>query len=153
MTRKQTLREIHASAVNQAVNRQVNVVLDDRPPLINNSEKDQTRKERTTLAPLRSGHCRLLSSCKSRINKVANLNVCADSGRTKHDVKHFYNCPSHPTTVTHKVLGRSIANYAAPVWSTNACGSNIGKIERIQNEALRIITGSPGWMDLRTTQI
>ena len=45
--RKATLRAIHTSAVNQAVNRQEgNVVLDDRPPLINNSEKDLTRKER-----------------------------------------------------------------------------------------------------------
>ena len=39
-------------------------------------------------------------------------------------------------------LGRSIANYAAPVWSINASETNIGKIQRAQNEALRIITGS-----------
>ena len=44
--------------------------------------------------------------------------------------------------MTYKALGRSIANYAAPVWSTNASESNIGKIQRAQNEALRIITGS-----------
>ena len=41
----------------------------------------------------------------------------------------------------YKALRRSIAN-AAPVWSTNASESNIGKIQRAQNEALRIITGS-----------
>ena len=35
-----------------------------------------------------------------------------------------------------------MANYAAPVWSTNASESNIGKIQRAQNEALRIITDS-----------
>ena len=44
--------------------------------------------------------------------------------------------------MTYKALGRSIANYAAPVWSINASESNIGKIQRAQNEALRIITGS-----------
>ena len=44
--------------------------------------------------------------------------------------------------ITYKALGRSIANYAAPVRSTNASESNIGKIQRAQNEALRIITGS-----------
>ena len=44
--------------------------------------------------------------------------------------------------MTYKALGRSIANYAAPVWSTNASESNIGKIQRAQNEALRIITCS-----------
>ena len=44
--------------------------------------------------------------------------------------------------MTYKALGRSIANYAAPVWSINASKTNIGKIQRAQNEALRIITGS-----------
>ena len=42
--------------------------------------------------------------------------------------------------MTYKALGRS--NYAAPVWSINASKTNIGKIQRTQNEALRIITGS-----------
>ena len=46
------------------------------------------------------------------------------------------------TMMTYKALGRSIANYAAPVWSINASETNIGKIQRAQNEALRIITGS-----------
>ena len=45
--------------------------------------------------------------------------------------------------ITYKALGRSLANYAAPVWSTNASDSNIGKIQRAQNEAFRIITGLP----------
>ena len=44
--------------------------------------------------------------------------------------------------MTYKALGRLIANYAAPVWSINASETNIGKIQRAQNEALRIITGS-----------
>ena len=44
--------------------------------------------------------------------------------------------------MTYRALGRSIANYAAPAWSINASESNIGKIQRAQNEALRIITGS-----------
>ena len=40
--------------------------------------------------------------------------------------------------MAYKALGRSIANYAASVWSTNASESNIGKIQRAQNEALRL---------------
>ena len=44
--------------------------------------------------------------------------------------------------MTYKALGRSIANYDAPVWSINSCESNIGKIQRAQNEVLMIITGS-----------
>ena len=48
--RKATLQAIHTKAVNQPVNSQrKNVVLDDRPPLINISENGLTRKERTTL--------------------------------------------------------------------------------------------------------
>ena len=36
----------------------------------------------------------------------------------------------------YKALGRSIANYAAPVWSINARETNIGQIQRVLNEAL-----------------
>ena len=91
----------HTTAVNQAVNSQRrNVVLDDRSPLINISEKELSRKERTTLAQLRSGHCILLGFYKSRISKDASLDVCADCGKTPRDVKHLFNCPAHPTTMT-----------------------------------------------------
>ena len=49
--RKTTLQAINTMAVNQAVTSlRRNVVLDDRPPLINISEKELTRKERTPLA-------------------------------------------------------------------------------------------------------
>ena len=88
--RKATLQAIHTHAVKQ----EVNLVFDDRVSLIHNSEKDLTMKERTTLAQLRSGHGRLIGSYESRINKDA---VC---GRTTHDVKHLFNCPSHPRTQT-----------------------------------------------------
>ena len=44
--------------------------------------------------------------------------------------------------LTYKALGRLIANYAAPVWSTNASDTSLGKIQCTQKEALRIITGS-----------
>ena len=39
-----------------------------------------SRRERSTLAQLRSGHCRLLGSYKSRIKKDASHNVCSDCG-------------------------------------------------------------------------
>ena len=89
--RKTTLQAIHTTAVNQAVTSLGrNVVLDDRPPAI--SIYELTRKERTTLA-----HCRLLGSYKSRISKDVSLDVCT---KTPHDIKHLFNCPSHPTTMT-----------------------------------------------------
>ena len=101
MTVDSTLCRLHTMAVNQAVTSLGrNVLLDDRPPPIKISEKELTQKERTTLAQLRSGHCRLLGSYKSRISKDVSLDVCADCGKTPHDVKHLFNCPAHPTTMT-----------------------------------------------------
>ena len=81
------------------------MVLDGWPPPINNSEKELTRKERSTLAQLRSGYCRLLGSYKSRIKKDASIDVCADYCTTPHDVKHLFVCPAHPTTLIPSDLG------------------------------------------------
>ena len=97
--RKATLQALHTAAVVNAVQcHERNVVLDGRPPPISKSEKELTRKERSTLAQLRSGYCRLLGSYKSRI-KDANLDVCADCGTTPPNVKHLFVCPAHPTTL------------------------------------------------------
>ena len=98
--RKATLQTIHTDAVNKAVNDQKkNIVLDDLPHPVNNSKKYLTRKKRATLAQLRSGYCKLLGSYKSRIRKDASLNICADCGKTPHDVKHLFAFPGHPTTL------------------------------------------------------
>ena len=43
--------------------------------------------------------------------------------------------------MTYNALGKSIANYAAPVWSTNASDSSFKKIQTAQNAALRTATG------------
>ena len=92
--RKEILHAIHTDAVNKAVKDQKkNIVLDDLPHPINDSERYLTRKERATLAQLRSGYCKLLGSYKSRIKKDASLDVCADCGKTPHDVKHLFACP------------------------------------------------------------
>ena len=98
--RKATLQAIHTDAVNKAVKDQKkNIVLDGLPHPINDSGKDLTRKERATLAQLRSGNCKLLGSYKRRIKKDTSLNVWADCGKTPHDVKHLFACPAHPTTL------------------------------------------------------
>ena len=43
--------------------------------------------------------------------------------------------------MSYKAVGRSIINYAAPVWSTNLRDTNYRNIQYTQNEALRIATG------------
>ena len=45
--------------------------------------------------------------------------------------------------MTYKAVGRSIINYAAPVWSTNLRDTNYRNIQYTQNEALRIANGLP----------
>ena len=71
----------------------------NKHPPISSSEKDLARKERSTLAHLRYGYCRLMGSYKSRIKKGAIFNVCVDCGTTPHDVKHLFVWPAHPTTM------------------------------------------------------
>ena len=75
--------------------------------------------------------------CRQVANRVSNRNnvLKALAGTNWRQQKETL-------LMTYKALGRSIANYAAPVCSINASESNIGKIQRAQNEALRIITGS-----------
>ena len=43
--------------------------------------------------------------------------------------------------MTYKAVGRSIINYAAPVWSPNLHDTNYKQIQCTQNEALRMATG------------
>ena len=43
--------------------------------------------------------------------------------------------------LTYNALGKSIASYAAPVWSTNASDSSFKKIQKAPNAALRTATG------------
>ena len=97
---KATLQALHTAAVVKTVQcHERNVVLDGRPSPINNSEKELTRKERSTLAQLRFGHYRLMGSYKSRIKKDVSFDVCADCGMAPHDVNHLFVCAVHPTTL------------------------------------------------------
>ena len=78
-----------------------------------------------------NNHCVQVANRASKRNNVLKVLEGTNWGQQKETL-----------LMTYKAFGRSIANYAAPVWSTNASESNIGKIQRAQNEALRITTGS-----------
>ena len=77
-----------------------------------------------------NNHCVKVSIRVRKRNNVLKALAGTDWGQKKETL-----------LMTYKALGRSIANYDAPVCSTNASESNIGKIQRAQNEAIRIITG------------
>ncbi|KAI5730864.1 hypothetical protein M8J77_001059 [Diaphorina citri] len=44
-------------------------------------------------------------------------------------------------TVTYKAIGRSLLNYAAPIWTPQISNTNWQKLQVAQNSALRTITG------------
>ena len=50
-------------------------------------------------------------------------------------------CQKETLLMTYKAVGRSIINYAAPVWSPNLHDTNYRKIQYTQNEAPMIATG------------
>ena len=98
--RKAILQALHTDAVDKAVkSHERNVVLDGRPPPISSSERDLSRKERSSLAQLRSGYCRLLYSYKNRIKKDASFNVCADCGTTP--FLRLHGSPDYNDTIRH----------------------------------------------------
>ena len=95
--RKAPLQAIHNGAVTKAENSlECNAVLDNLPLPINNTEKDHTRKDHSTLAQ----HWGLLGSHKSRIKKYVSLNIYVACGKAQHDAKHLFVFPAHPTTLT-----------------------------------------------------
>ena len=74
-------------------------------------------------------HCGPVATRVKKRNNVLKTLVGTSWGQQKETLQ-----------ITYKALERSIANYAAPVWSSNAGTSSIESIQRAQNEALRIIT-------------
>ena len=59
----------------------------------------EPRSVRTTLAQLRSGHCRLLKLYMARITTGVS-DVCPECGVAPHPVEHLFNCSAHPTQLT-----------------------------------------------------
>ena len=76
-------------------------------------------------------HCVQVANRISKINNVLKALTGTNWGQQKEMLR-----------LTYQALGRSIANYAAPVGSTNASDTSLGKIQRTQNEVLSNITGS-----------
>ena len=76
-------------------------------------------------------HCNNVSD---RIDKRNNMLKALAGSSWGHDKEILL--------MTYNALGKSIANYAAPVWSTNVSDSSFKKIQTAQNAALRTATGA-----------
>ena len=75
-------------------------------------------------------HCNYVSD---RIDKRNNmLKALAGSSWGQEDT----------SLLTYNAMGKSIASYAAPVWSTNASDSSFKKIQTAQNAAFSTATGA-----------
>ena len=99
-TKRESLQEIPTSFVNTEIDNMTNNrVLNNRPLHINEEETYLTRRQRTTLSQLRSGHCKLLNSYKKRL-KQTDSSSCRDCGMDLQDVPHLFNCTTHPTALT-----------------------------------------------------
>ena len=76
-------------------------------------------------------HCNYVSDRIDKRNNMLKALAGSSWGQDKETLLMTYNA-----------LGKSIANYAAPVWSTNASDSSFKKIQTAQNAALRTATGA-----------
>ena len=76
-------------------------------------------------------HCYYVSDRIDKRNNMMKALVGSSWGQDKQTLMLTYNA-----------LGKSIASYAAPVWSTNASDSSFKKIQTAQNAALRTATGA-----------
>ena len=52
-----------------------------------------------------------------------------------------WGCDKETLTITYKAIGRSIINYAAPIYTPYITDTHWNRLQRTQNTALRIITG------------
>ena len=76
-------------------------------------------------------HCNYVSDRIDKRNNILKALAGSSWGQDKETLRLTYNA-----------LGKSIASYAAPVWSTNASDSSFRKIQTAQNAALGTATGA-----------
>jgi len=97
---RSALRTLHSQAVVDAQSNFVpNKVLGTTLPELSSFECYLSRSVCTTLAQLRSGHCRLLKSYKAHIT-AGMTDVCPDCGVAPHSVEHLFQCPACSTQLT-----------------------------------------------------
>ena len=98
--RKDALQALHTSFVNTAIdNMKDNRVLNKRPISLNDEETLLSRRQRTTLSQLRSGHCILMNSYKKRL-KQSDSSSCPDCRMDPRDIPHLFDCTAKANDVS-----------------------------------------------------
>ena len=104
------LDTLHTESVQQTINRlEPNPLLDTRPPPISPSETTLTRKQRSTLAQLRSGQCHLLNDYQVLTGRSHSA-LCPECLFRRHSVPHIFDCDANPTLlVIHDLWNNPVA--------------------------------------------
>ena len=103
---KKVLSDIHTSAVKASIDAiGPNRVLGSIPLAIAKSESCLPRIHRTTLAQLRSGHCKYLKTYQKLIRKSPD-DQCPDCQNGPHTTAHLFQCPASPTDLQIRDLWR-----------------------------------------------
>ena len=106
-SRMESHQNLHTHAVDLAIQLQGNKrALKKRPPPISDEEQRLNRRQRCTLAQLRSGHCHLLQDYKYRVLGVPS-DICTECGTSLQDVRHLFACTTHPTDLSPEDLWRN----------------------------------------------
>ena len=91
---------IHTQAVASTIaSLDANPLLGTSPPPISPSERRLTRLQRTTLAQLRSGHCKLLGDYRV-LTGLGSSAICPECLFRRQTVPHIFNCDAAPTQLT-----------------------------------------------------
>ena len=85
-----------------------------------------------TFDPLLKFH-RHAEMVRNRVKRNNNVLKCLGSNRIGQQKETLLT--------TYKALGRSIMDYAAPVWSTNLCNAQFVRLQAAQNAGLRVALG------------
>ena len=106
-SRMESHQNLHTHAVESAIQLQGNNrVLKKPPPPISDEEQRLNRRQRCTLSQLRSGHCHLLQDYKHRVLGEPS-DRCTDCGASPQDVRHLFDCTTHPTDLSPEDLWRN----------------------------------------------
>ena len=99
-SRMESHQNLHTHVVESAIQLQGNNrVLKKPPPPISDEEQRLNRRQRCTLSQLRSGHCHLLQDYKHRVLGEPS-DICTDCGASPQNVRHLFDCTTHPTDLS-----------------------------------------------------